>query len=197
MPNHITNIVYARPEILKQLITEGRFDFEKVIPLPDGLYDPDMIAFRDEEEAKRLRMFSSNTEVHYPTEECRLMVESYRKTGHLHSMDFARNVWGTKWGSYDNNVERLEEGVVSFDTAWSTPDGIWERLAKKFPDEVITVEYADEDIGYNCGTLTLHKGEITKTVPDKQDADLFAVRVKGWSEDEIKEFFEERDAEEE
>ena len=36
------------------------------------------------------------------------------------------------------------------------------KVSERFPDDAITVTYADEDIGSNCGTFTLKAGQIVK-----------------------------------
>ncbi|MFX7914608.1 hypothetical protein ABTK35_20255, partial [Acinetobacter baumannii] len=63
------------------------------------------------------------------------MLENYRACGYLHSMDFARKVWGTKWNACESSASP-EEGKASFDTAWSRPEGVLRELSKRFPDDV-------------------------------------------------------------
>ena len=36
------------------------------------------------------------------------------------------------------------------------------KVSERFPDDAITVTYADEDLGSNCGTFTLKAGQIVK-----------------------------------
>jgi hypothetical protein len=38
--------------------------------------------------------------------------------------------------------------------------GVLVKVSERFPDEAITVTYADEDIGSNCGTFTLKAGQM-------------------------------------
>jgi len=67
--------------------------------------------------------------------------------------DWNRNHWGTKWNGYDSNWEPVEGDLckLEFDTAWSHPFPVIEALIAKFPDEVIRVWWADEDLGQNVG----------------------------------------------
>ncbi|MFX8075192.1 hypothetical protein ABTK71_19920, partial [Acinetobacter baumannii] len=74
----------------------------------------------------------------------------------------ARKVWGTKWNACESSASP-EEGKASFDTAWSRPEGVLRELSKRFPDDVITVTFADEDIGSNCGTFSLKAGETIES----------------------------------
>lgn len=96
------------------------------------------------------------------------------ETGYAYWRDWQIAHWGTKWNAYN----QFRDGDRwAFDTAWSTPMPIWEALAKQFPTLTLQVEYADEDIGHNCGTLTLSGGSVTGATP--ADPDAFAMRVRG------------------
>ena len=116
------------------------------------------------------------------------MLRNYRKCGYLHAMEFAREVWGTKWNACEPHHD-IELGTAEFDTAWSCPQPIFKTLSKRFPSEEIHVTFADEDIGSNCGTFVLKDGiviqsdiapswrDMTKEMKDKWRA--FACEVKG------------------
>lgn len=83
-----------------------------------------------------------------------LMLKNYRACGYFHSMDFAREVWGTKWNACESTFN-VSDGTARFSTAWSYPSPVMISISKRFPDHVIHVKYADEDLGSNCGTLEL------------------------------------------
>lgn len=62
--------------------------------------------------------------------------------------------WGTKWNSYgygEAEVNYQEGDALNFLTAWSAPHPVMEKLAEMFPNVEIEHEWADEDIGHNCG----------------------------------------------
>ena len=78
--------------------------------------------------------------------------------------------WGTKWNSYDfRSILEMDEStpdvvgnvkyVFAFSTAWSCPCPIFIACVKRFPKLRFTVEYADEDIGHNCGTVSVRYDE--------------------------------------
>ena len=71
--------------------------------------------------------------------------------------------WGTKWNGGDTVVE---SDIIEFQTAWSTPIPVFVELSKRLKDVVITVDYADEDIGSNCGTLEILNGGVSEFEPD-------------------------------
>ena len=69
--------------------------------------------------------------------------------------------WGAKWNAYGY------EGGVQFDgkslrflSAWSPPEPIIAKLAEMYPDLDFTHQWADEDIGYNCGEDEYHNGSL-------------------------------------
>lgn len=55
--------------------------------------------------------------------------------------------WGTKWNSCQNE---WTDDSVEFCTAWSAPYPILEEVARQMGCRV-RMEYADENIGSNCG----------------------------------------------
>lgn len=71
--------------------------------------------------------------------------------------DWAIENWGTKWNSYD--PWKGQENGLLFSTAWSAPHPVIEALAAKYPNVRIVHEWADEDIGNNCGTREYEDGE--------------------------------------
>ena len=72
--------------------------------------------------------------------------------------------WGTKWNSYGyESIENPDDSdTISFLTAWSAPHPVLEKLTAMFPSVTIEHEWADEDIGYNCGRRTYYDGERTE-----------------------------------
>lgn len=68
--------------------------------------------------------------------------------------------WGTKWNARLNTSLNFndDDTVILFVTAWSTPEPIIYALSKRYPDIDIVCEFADEDIGYNCGRYGFKNG---------------------------------------
>ena len=73
-----------------------------------------------------------------------------------------------------------------FSTAWSAPHPVVEALSKKFPDVSFHHEWADEDIGYNCGSMDYRNGEVVSAFEPEsmKEAIAFANRVWGYDEEE-------------
>lgn len=83
-------------------------------------------------------------------------IENIKKYGCTTWYDWCIENWGTKWG-----VSRFScnETTMIFETAWATPENIFEKLALEFSTDTIEVRYADEDYSSdNNGILTYTNG---------------------------------------
>ena len=94
--------------------------------------------------------------------------------------DWSIENWGTKWNAGDTIVDNE---TIEFETAWSTPVPVFVELSKRLKDITITVDYADEDIGSNCGTLEILNGEVTESKPETPRQ--FACDLWGYDESDF------------
>lgn len=60
--------------------------------------------------------------------------------------------WGTKWNSYEVSFDEIGR-QIGFNTAWSCPVPVIEKLSQVFPDIPFILDYADEDFGSNAGQI--------------------------------------------
>ncbi len=90
--------------------------------------------------------------------------------------------WGTKWNAYDFEKIEDEKNTIKFSTAWSAPHPVIAKLAELYPDIEIEHEWADEDIGFNCGKYIYRSGgRVEEYFPESRvDCVNFALRVKGF-----------------
>ena len=72
--------------------------------------------------------------------------------------------WGTKWDACDKSIDYEDDEILAltFNTAWSPPEGIVEKLREKYPEltfstawsppEGIMQELKDKypDLGFTC-----------------------------------------------
>ena len=106
--------------------------------------------------------------------------------------------WGTKWNAYSHedvqdkaSLEKaIQEGevVIRFDTAWSAPVPVIEKVASMFKEHELKFRWADEDIGSNCGHFKMKNGEPVDiemagnwnemSKEDQGNWNLFALSVK-------------------
>ena len=198
MPNHITNrltiigteqqVAQVRSEIKGE--EEDRFiDFHKIAPIPkelEGTVSPMRIISQEEYDIQEKKIATDDL-----TENERnwglsrgltqaLADEYIKKFGHCDWYGWQTANWGTKWNAYEQYSN--DDNVIEFDTAWSTPHALLEKLSELFPQVTFEVEYADEDFGYNVGRYVLLNGEtIEQNIPDggTQEAIEMAMDIKG------------------
>src|SRR5690606_21345130 len=58
-------------------------------------------------------------------------IRAYEETGHTDWYEWRLENWGTKWNAYSQSLERESDlsATLRFDTAWSPPQPILEKLA--------------------------------------------------------------------
>lgn len=82
-------------------------------------------------------------------------LNNIKEHGHATWCGWSIDNWGTKWNSSEF---QCDDSRMAFLTAWSTPDEIFIALSNLYPDEQFYVEYANEDIGNNCGWVCFENG---------------------------------------
>lgn len=141
MPNHVKSVVevfgkYDELVAFKQkhiLVENGSefFDFNTVIKMPDDTFRGNLSA------------------------------EDQRKNPN-NWYDWSINNWGTKWNSYEYEMLGLKPDSFkfAFQTAWSMPKPVFDVLAEIYPNLKFEINYADEDIGHNAGTILIEGGSV-------------------------------------
>ena len=74
----------------------------------------------------------------------KVLVDNYQKYGATTWYDWCSAHWGTKWNACGTCYESGSD-EVSFDTAWSMPEGIARKLFHDNPDANIVWTWYDED----------------------------------------------------
>jgi hypothetical protein len=212
MPNHITNIltIEADDELVSLIREEmsgenGVFiDFSKIWPLPEELLNTqspakivsqeDYDAFIARVEAGDLTKYEKDFGVVRPlTQE--MHDDLIMKYGHAEWRSWQVENWGTKWNAY--NQDELSENVISFETAWSTPHSLIERLSMRYPDALFTVKFADEDFGSNTGQYTYKNGEASEVyVPQSGSLEAYRAAIEVMGEGRLAYYLEDENLEE-
>lgn len=173
MPNHVTNMIKADAKVISALLDdECQPDFNKIIPMPEELILEDSGLSHDAqlaaEQVWKLPVNESDLlhELKIDNFDMRgfelfvQMVKNKRNHGYFDDLEFAYDAWGTKCNAYDMDAKRSSETQLVFRTAWNEPENVFLELSKKFPKEVIQIDFADDDIGQNCGSYQLLNGNI-------------------------------------
>jgi len=95
-------------------------------------------------------------------------IMAFEQTGACNWYDWKCKNWGTKWNSCRFSEGEDEEGryAISFDTAWSPPIPIWEKLGEMFPSLDIAISVGEEmgnfayEGGIRGGKLELREGPV-------------------------------------
>jgi len=212
MPNWVTNIILLEGdakqiEALKEHVKseESEFDFNKIIPMPEELSVTGSTQYADKflEKYKNapmqeiiLERLDQSIEYFLYEIECagdkltekdinatKQMVHNYFKYGYTYWYDWHIDMWGTKW---EADGASADGDCISFNTAWSTPEPVIRELSKLYPKVIIKVNYADEDLGVNCGTYTCIDGITDHDgFSGGDDALKFACDLWGYDYDEI------------
>jgi len=183
MPNHITTrlTIIGTEEQVKQVREaikgereEQFIDFNKIAPIPKelvGTQSPLKIISQEEYDIQELKIANDDL-----TENERnwgisrgltqkLADEYKKKFGYAEWYGWQNANWGTKWNAYEQCS--IDEDVIEFQTAWSTPFSLLVNLSLMFPEVTFEVRYADEDFGHNVGEFTLLGGEeMDCNIPD-------------------------------
>jgi hypothetical protein len=78
--------------------------------------------------------------------------ELLNKFGRSNWYDWNLHHWGTKWDAKEAFYNQ-EDKILEFQTAWSCPDTILQKMFEQFPDLNFEGSFADEDFGSNAGYI--------------------------------------------
>jgi hypothetical protein len=181
----------------------GTIDFNKVIPMPETLdiesgsrTDRGLKAYKDFVSIYLLNKDINGVDLlNIPLESEKLFLDmrtdikndewqlgrtafqNIQKYGAPTWYEWSINNWGTKWNAcgYYTDTDYSESDKLCFETAWSAPHPILEKLSEMYPEIRFEHEWADEDLGNNCGRCVYLGGEtIEEYYPEnlKEGMDL-------------------------
>ena len=138
------------------------FDFNKVIPMPEELNIQSGSAGSDDDydfiNNMRERKDENDEDFNRMIDLGQKYLMNIAKYGYKDWYDWKVANHGTKWGACDTEVDGNQ---ITFDTAWSFPAPVIEKLSEMFPDVTFDFIYADEDASSNTGRGTLRNGEYS------------------------------------
>lgn len=148
MPNWVYNtlrVINGDPQEVFAFVRseESMFDFNTLVPQPEGLYHGS------------------------------LGPKEFEKYGKNNWYNWNNANWGTKWNACDARYSKKDpEHVILFDTAWDAPAPVFAAMAKRFPGHEIVV-YSDEYTNHFHTTFTLKDGQLTRTHETCEDCHCF------------------------
>lgn len=189
MPNHVLNIVkisggkesisrFKEANIDKYVDSEGDtkpFSFQTIIPRPNSLDITSSsraaaaMEYLEADDERKQEILKRNWIEEDMLEDFVKLGEAARdnlaKYGYTDWYYWSVDNWGTKWDCYEVSADCHDtEIILTFQTAWAAPKPIYAAIARENPDLSIVVDYADEDYGSNCATLTFKGGKLTDEV---------------------------------
>ena len=91
------------------------------------------------------------------------------------------DTWNTKWNSYSPSYEGGNE--ICFQTAWSAPHPIIEKLSEMYPEVTIRHMWANEDLWQDCGSRTYLGGEMIDYDEPDSDVEQLEAAASIWGYD--------------
>jgi hypothetical protein len=161
MPNHVTTVISAPEEVIEALISHNRRkDHREDHPWMNDEQFSEHVARRQPQldALSEAGYVDFNRLVPQPENIEKGDCSGEHPEGVVCWYEWNIQNWGTKWNAYE--TERRSATELKFETAWSHPVPIMEALAERFPNAIIEVKYADEDIGSNVGHYRIVKGEL-------------------------------------
>lgn len=94
--------------------------------------------------------------------------------------------WGTKCEACVVTAERQDERWLNimFFTAWNFPHPIFAEIAKRFPYVKMTASYAENSIGFNCGTAIGRDGSTILFPKEDESEEARAMTKALWGDTE-------------
>lgn len=195
MPNWVINKVVIKgseEEIARcneQITKGGQFSLNNIEPMPESLRVTsgsitsiaDSWSKASDKEKKEIEDKYNLTDTE--KDDIRQIIDNIAKYGYPDWYEWRIDKWGTKWDVRTKRYECCGDTIsMDFRTGWNTPQAALLELSWQYPGLTIYVEYADEDLGFNCGTYTLCGGAIL----DEESRDRkFACDMWGYDYEEI------------
>ena len=184
MPNWVKNIVRfncdeEQMNRIKNAITDEKedIDFNKIVPMPGSLNltsgsitDKALDCYRNGDVnsyqlMEKYKIGHETFDAYY--ELGKIYDFNIREYGFPTWYEWCTSNWGTKWNA--SETYWYSDDIVTFETAWSCPIQVFEKLSERFPDISFEVAFADDDIGSNCGMLIYEGGEGSETSSFNED----------------------------
>ena len=96
--------------------------------------------------------------------------------------EWAYKNWGTKWNACHCSYNK-EDKTLNFQTAQRAPLPVILKLSAAAPGVQMNLEFADEDIGHNCGRVVFKNGDIREIYKPEEGREAFEFSAEVWNYD--------------
>ena len=134
--------------------------------------------------------FDENPEIatrfSYNKEFAMRLADNIQKYGHPTWYEWRNANWGCKWDvDPDSTFVTVEEENIwiSCETPWCPPQGLYEEIAKRFPDLVFEAKYLEEGMWF-AGSYEGHEGALLDYPCEEDEVRAFAIEHFGCEYDE-------------
>ncbi len=181
MPNHvyssmtITGEVAAIKTFAEKHFDGGQLDLSSFVAMPKelkGTVSPSHPPHN-----------GSGIEITEYERKCKSLIEKY---GFDNWYDWCIENWGTKWNTYDGDVDVMDDTIAcTFQTAWGLPEPIFVVMGKMYPTLEFNLECVEEG-GFFSGTLSIVNGVVDDSgiTDDNEQWQRLAEEYMGWMFDE-------------
>ena len=133
--------VYLSDKLTKSLDEVRKDEHSKLI---ENMFDKDWIktvferakADPDLQDAKKMEEAYQRGSV---------LISNFDNYGAINWYDWAIANWGTKWNACDSDCSHVDEGWITFDTAWCMPEPIIKKIMLDNHDCEISITWRNED----------------------------------------------------
>jgi hypothetical protein len=132
-----------RPEIKKVINSKGEEETVEVYPMFTNQWEINSAVQRGETPPEPIPCNNATPQM------CEELILKY---GRANWYDWQCFNWGTKWDASES-IYNQEDKMIEFQTAWSCPSEVIQKMADMFPDLKFNGTYADEDFGSNVGYI--------------------------------------------
>lgn len=132
-----------RPEIKKVINQKGEEETIEVYPMFTNQWEINSALQRGETPPEPIPCNNATPQ---------MREELVLKYGRSNWYDWQLFNWGTKWNASESTYNQ-EDKILEFQTAWSCPSELIQKMADMFPEIKFNGTYADEDFGSNVGYI--------------------------------------------
>lgn len=143
MPNHVYNKLTGPKKVLEKYLTDGKFDFRKILPIPKHAKEPELPwnaydELRNLNDTQKSKIINElKTTGFLGTEKTKIELTEktlketidFLKYNTMTQYDWQVNNWGTKWNAYNQSIE--VDGIILVEEHISSEETIMKKTERQ------------------------------------------------------------------